>query len=37
MWEDIKVVLAIGAPLVLGVYLIGLLRSDVQRKKRKAK
>ena len=37
MLEDIKMVLAIGAPIALGIYLISLLRNEPLRKKRKAK
>lgn len=37
MLEDIKMVLALGVPFVLGIYLISLLRHDSVRRKRKAK
>ncbi|CAA2137672.1 hypothetical protein HYPP_00582 [Hyphomicrobium sp. ghe19] len=37
MLEDIKMVLALGVPFVLGIYLISLLRNDSVRRKRKAK
>lgn len=37
MWEEIKMLLALGAPLALGIYLINLLRNDSVRKRRKAK
>lgn len=37
MLEDIKMILAIGAPIALGIYLISLLRNETLRKKRKAK
>ncbi len=37
MLEDIKMILAIGAPIALGIYLISLLRNDPARRKRKAK
>jgi hypothetical protein len=37
MWEDVKMLLALGAPITLGIYLIGLLRGDTGRKKRKVK
>lgn len=37
MWEEIKMVLALGVPIALGIYLISLLRSDSPRRKRKAK
>ncbi len=37
MLEGIKMILAIGAPIALGIYLIFLLRGETARKKRKAK
>ncbi len=37
MWEEIKMLLALGMPVALGIYLIGLLRGAPSRKKRKAK
>jgi len=37
MLEEIKMVLAIGAPIALGIYLISLLRNETAKKKRKAK
>ncbi len=37
MWEEIKMLLALGVPLALGIYLLNLLRSDTARKRRKAK
>jgi hypothetical protein len=37
MPDGIKMMLALGAPLALGVYLISLLRNSTGSKKRKAK
>jgi hypothetical protein len=37
MLDDFKMVLALGVPLALGIYLISLLRNDTGSKKRKAK
>lgn len=37
MLEDLKMILAIGVPMALGIYLISLLRNEPLRKKRKAK
>jgi hypothetical protein len=37
MLDEIKMVLALGVPLALGIYLISLLRHDRGNKKRKAK
>lgn len=37
MVDEIKMVLALGVPLALGIYLISLLRNDRGSKKRKAK
>jgi hypothetical protein len=38
MWEEIKMLLALGVPIGLGIYLIGLLRGgDGGQRKRKAK
>ena len=37
MVDEIKMVLALGVPLALGIYLISLLRNDGGSKKRKAK
>jgi hypothetical protein len=37
MWEEVKMLLALGVPIALGIYLIALLRGDVGQKKRKVK
>ncbi len=37
MLDEIKMVLALGVPLALGIYLISLLRYDRGSKKRKVK
>jgi hypothetical protein len=37
MWEDVKMLLALGVPIGLGIYLIGLLRGDAGGKKRRLK